>query len=589
MRGHPTGKKKLPSRPTRRPVTGKHYVVSIVPKEPGSKFKVPVLREASPQSHSADDSDDDEKARRIESPGLVLPSVVIEQIEVPGLGDKYAIHERMPDGTWRTREDSSFPDSDGKGILVPKTRVRWPLPGRPREYGSDEQLFNEVRQFFCDNLDLQDEREYDLLVAFVLMTWRFQQFGTVPYLLFLGPKESGKSRALECLEALCYRGWRTTHPSLASLHHIMNAWHPTFLLDNFESLPRERRYEMEGIFNAGYRRGGAVDRVEPLPEGGFKEKWYEVYGPKALAGTREPSEALESRCIKFRMSKTQRSYPTHLDSERARELRSKLLAYRFRHLASPEDAKPDIPNAYGRLGEIFSPLVAVVPSQTVLEGLLEYGNGILQEREEEEKAEFDAQVVKALTNCQPHVKDGRLAIKDIVNAFNEDLSEKDRAKSRSIGWALSRLGLRKVRMPDKAGSKGVRWDPSVIGRLATRYGVELEPDDAPPDTLALSVRTSDSQKRVQGIEPESDHLTNLTKSAGIVGVSGEPFEASDLSDMERALAKLRTINGPFSRDYALEQVCKVTKDRSKAEAYLKHFQENGMILRDPEGYWRLSR
>jgi hypothetical protein len=582
-------KKRVPAKRFPGVKPGERFILDhYEPVEPGSKIKTPVFRTVPYNPYKENPAAADERPR-IESPGLVLPSVVIEQIEVSGLGDKYAIHELMPDGTWRTREDNNFPDPDGRGILVPKARVRWPLPRRPTEYRSDEQLFDEVRQFFCDNLDLQDEREYDLLAAFVLMTWRFEQFSSVPYLFFLGPKESGKSRALQCLEAVCYRGWFTTHPSLASLHHVMNAWHPTFLLDNFESLPRERRYEMEGIFNAGYRRGGAVDRIEPLPEGGFKEKWYEVYGPKALAGTREPSEALESRCIKFRMSKTQKSYSKNVNSERAQEIRSKLLAYRFRHLSSPREPQHDVPNAYGRLGEIFAPLVAVAPNQEVLNRLMDYGNGIRLERDEEDKTTFDAQVVRALVSCRPHEEDHRVAIKDIVNAFNEDLPEKDRAKSRSIGWALSRLGLRKVRMPDKAGSKGIQWDRPIIERLAVRYGVELEPDEAAPNTPALSVRTSDSQKRVQEIEPESDHLTNLTKSAGIVGVSGEPLEASDLSEMERALAKLRAINGPFSRDYALEQVCKVTKDRSKAEAYLKHFQDNGLILRDPEGYWRLSR
>ena len=131
-------------------------------------------------------SHDADEPPQIESPGLVLPSAAIEQIEVPGIGHKYAIHKLMPDGTWVTREDSNFPDPNGKGILVPRARVRWPFPGSPAEYGSDEQLFNEVRQYFSDNLDLQDDREYDLLAAFVLMTWRFEEFQSVPYLLFLG-------------------------------------------------------------------------------------------------------------------------------------------------------------------------------------------------------------------------------------------------------------------------------------------------------------------------------------------------------------------------------------------------------------------
>jgi hypothetical protein len=579
-------KKSLHHREIRRPVTGKHYVLARYENVPDTKCKTSKWESIQCERSTEEDAEDDQEHPRIESPGQVWHFTIIEQIETAEIGYRYAIHEQMPDESWHTRIENSFPDPEGKGILVPKVKVRWPLPDQPIQYGSDEELFNEIRDFYRSNLDFREDMEYDVLAAFTLVTWRFEQFDIVAYLLFLGPKESGKSRALECLQALCYRSWLTTHPSTASLHHVMHAWHPTFLLDNYESLPRERRYEIEGILNAGYRRGGAVDRVEPLPEGGFKEKWYEVYCPKALAGNQEPSETFASRCIIFRMRKTQRSYPRTIDHEQAKRIRSKLLSYRLKHLSSREDSESEIPNAYGRFGEIFSPLVSVAPSQSVLEALLEYGNSVLRERDEEDRASFDAQVLKALVNSKEHLRESKIAVKRIAEAFNEDRPEKEKTKSWHITRCLTRLGFARVRMPDKSGSRGIRWNQPLIEDLAARYGIELPQAGMPIIPLHTASDASDRQNQAHGIEPKSDTLTDLTDSAAVLG---ESMTEDEDSDDGLVLNALRKVSGSMSWDYALSRAMKATGDRTKAEGYLKRFQADGRFVQDPDGYWRLLR
>jgi len=562
-----------------------HWVLTRYEKDPNSRIMKPVWEWVPCGKTSKKDPNNNEKPPRIESPGGAWQSTIIEQIEVPDVGYTYEIHEKMSDGSWHTRESSEFPDPHGKGILIPKQRVRWSLPSSPLGYESEEQLFLEVRQLFFDNLDLQDEREYDVLAAFVLMTWRFEQFDTVPYLFFIGPKESGKSRALECLEALSYRGWLATHPSLASLHHIMDAWHPTFLLDNYESLPRERRYEMEGIFNAGYRRGGAVDRVESLPEGGFKERWYEVYSPKALAGTREPSETLGSRCIKIRMSKTRKAYPRSPDAERTREIRSKLLSYRFNHLSAQEGPQLEPLNVYGRLGEILAPLTSVAPNQEVLNHLLEYGHGILLEREEEEKTTFDAQVVRALIKSKEHVKDDRIAIKSITEFLNEDLPEKEKARSWHVGRSLGRLGFRKVRMPDRSGSKGILWNQPMIERLAARYGVELASVETSLVPLHNRSDRSDGSEQVQEIESESDDLTHLTHSARVLGVS------ADLSPHDLVLQAVSSLTREKGEATIadLEALLAGKLSAQDIYAWMDQLVKEGLADRPDWGRWRTTR
>jgi hypothetical protein len=45
----------------------------------------------------------------------------------------------------------------------------------------------------------------------------------------------------------------------------------------------------------------------------------------------------------------------------------------------------------------------------------------------------------------------------------------------------------------------------------------------------------------------------------------------------------------MSRDYALEQIMKVTKDRPKAEDWFERFRMDGLLALDPDGYWRLTK
>jgi len=279
----------------------------------------------------SESSTDEPQSRKIESPGRAWDSTIIEQIDIPGCSSNFAIHEKMSDDSWWTRCDLQFPDPHGRGILVPMKKTLWPLSGRPVEYASDEQLFKENLQFLDYHLEVRDKRCYTVMGSYVFLTWRIEEFDVVPYLHFLGPPNTGKTKALELLELLCYRGWRITHPTVAVVFFVVNLYSPTLLADNYEFWPKETRNELDGLFNAGYRKGGVVPRRPRSGEFGPELLIYEVFCPKALAGTRLPVESLASRCIIIRMTRSQREIPIRIDMKWAQELRSKLLWYRFQH------------------------------------------------------------------------------------------------------------------------------------------------------------------------------------------------------------------------------------------------------------------
>ena len=119
-------------------------------------------------AHKTKKTEEKRENRKIGSPGKVWQSTIIDQIELPSVGYRYAIHEQMPDKSWRTREDISFPDPHAKGILVPMKEPLWPLPSRPIEYDSEKELFKDIHEFLHQHLELRDKRCYDVMGNYVL-------------------------------------------------------------------------------------------------------------------------------------------------------------------------------------------------------------------------------------------------------------------------------------------------------------------------------------------------------------------------------------------------------------------------------------
>jgi hypothetical protein len=271
------------------------------------------------------------KEKCVESPGLVLPSTILEQIKTDGLF-KYAAHELMGDGSWRTSVVSDFPDPNGNGIMKPMQHPIWMLASAPIDHESDEALFKELIEYWKYHHELRNQRSAEVLASYIFMTWRIEQFNVVPYIDFLGPKGCGKTRGLELLQQLAYRGWLVTHPTAAVVFWVVDRFGPTLLADNYEFWNEETRRDLDGLFNAGYRRGMVVPRRPREGEGNGSELLvYKVFSPKALAGTREPVDSLASRCITIRMSRNQSEKPIEVDAEWGTVLRSKLLSYRFHY------------------------------------------------------------------------------------------------------------------------------------------------------------------------------------------------------------------------------------------------------------------
>jgi hypothetical protein len=436
---------------------------------------------------------EEERPRPVSTPGMAFKNVIFEQTSKASflVFDRAEGKFLICDDVWRSYSH------DGIEYIALK-RLPWPTEYLPKDE-SEEQLFNEIRQFFLDHLDIANESLYDVYSCFVMASWRLEDFTVVPYLFFLGPMSSGKTRALECFHRLCYRSIMATSMSAASLFRALEAWHPTLLLDETEIYNRENMVEVLALLNSGYRKGQFAIRVEKVEQGSLQIAMFDTFGFKVLAGTEELAATLQSRCIITSMSKAVRQVRLFVDEEKAQELRDKLLMYRFKKLGKNlERLGLDGLSQNARVIELFISLMQVAPTPEIRQRLLTCMRGIARTQLEEEQAGIEARVFDAVQKCQDKVEDGKLATATVAEVFNEELPEKERATVRLVGRKLRALGFERCRV-GKRGQAGLHWDSKLVDRLRMRY--RLPTSEVASVTSETSETSANTNQTIQ--EPTS--------------------------------------------------------------------------------------
>jgi hypothetical protein len=123
---------------------------------------------------------------------------------------------------------------------------------------------------------------YETLASYyVLFTWLYDSFNTVPYLRLLGDAGTGKSRFIQVVGAMCYRPMITTGAATTSpIFRMLDQYRGTLILDEADYAKSDEAADIVKILNTGYQRmqgvvlrSGdkmqAVSRLgtgEPLPD-----------------------------------------------------------------------------------------------------------------------------------------------------------------------------------------------------------------------------------------------------------------------------------------------------------------------------------
>lgn len=365
------------------------------------------------------------------------------------------------------------------------------FPSGADEYESDEKLIEDIRVFIHKYMDVSEFYE-KLVTYYVILTWLYDNFNTLPYLRVIGDYGSGKSRLLQTIGHLCYKpmfvGGATT-PS--PVFRIMEMFHGTLIYDEADFKLSDEQAEIIKILNCGFQTGFPVLRTEE-DDGKRSPKSYDCYGPKILATRNEfKDKALESRCLTEKLTETSRmDIPLLLDEDffrDSRKIRNKLLMFRFRHYGKYKiDLSQQDITIERRLNQVVLPLYSVITDYKIREDLKEfmrlYNKRIIADRGEQ----FEALVLEKIVEIlELREKDGlitdQLYVKTVVDAINVNIKkEEDKFTPHRVGNLIRKklfLELKK----DREG-RWIRWNVPMFFKLIKKFGVG---DDATFVTLYM--------------------------------------------------------------------------------------------------------
>jgi len=373
------------------------------------------------------------------------------------------------------------------------------LPSGIAEYGDTLSLLKEIESHIYRYLDVSNSfRKF--AAYYVLLSWLYDRFNTLPYLRFIGDTGCGKSRALDVCGGLCYKStFASGCITPAPIYRMLKRWAGTVILDEADLQNSDEYHEVTKILNCGFERNRPViravkdnpDRLQILP----------TFGPKVFATRRRFKDAaLEARCLTEIMQETIRDdIPATLTAEFYREqeaLRNKLLLFRLRnysHINLEETVMLDLHGIEPRLKQIsacFTSLFAEQPD--VLSDYRAFIGKHQQELIEQRVATTIGQVVEKLfslvesVTLVTNVTD--VTSEKLIPVSSGDIAEPLNMTSQAVGQILKTLGLRT--RPIKLEGKSKRciiFDKAKLDTLKRRYIPSEGTDSVTMVTLATTV------------------------------------------------------------------------------------------------------
>lgn len=372
------------------------------------------------------------------------------------------------------------------------------FPSEAAEYDSEQSLVEEIRTFIHRYVDISPLFE-QIASYYVLFTWVYDAFNELPYLRLRGDTGSGKTRFLLTAGSLCYKPIFASGASTVSpLFRILDAVRGTLIVDEGDFRFSDEKAEIVKILNNGNARGFPVLRSESVSGREFSPRAYTVFGPKLVA-TRGyfQDRALESRCLTEEMGgqKLREDIPLNLTAEykhEARDLRNKLLMFRFRNLGKCR-VDPALVDRLiePRLAQIFVPLLSVIDDAEARQALRQVAREYHRELVADRGMDIEAQVLEVIRDLQESSYGTGLPIKEIADRFiarhGEDFERK--ITPHWIGHVIRRkLGLKTEK---RHGSYGIATSEGPkLGRLYEKYGITPRLGDSGDFAREIEAKTA---------------------------------------------------------------------------------------------------
>lgn len=203
------------------------------------------------------------------------------------------------------------------------------------------------------------------LSAWIVATYATAAFAIAPILRLRSPvKRCGKTLVMDLLDLLVHRPFNTIEATPATMFRVLDAWQPTALLDEAESLGGhgERTDALRAILNAGYRVGPGVPRCVGDDN---QVKCFKVFGFKAVATIGRVWETLEDRSVAIEMHRKGRGEHTERFRRKGIEgetttIRRRIIRWVRDHIDQIGVAEPALPQFLNdRAQDSWEPLLAI--------------------------------------------------------------------------------------------------------------------------------------------------------------------------------------------------------------------------------------
>ena len=376
------------------------------------------------------------------------------------------------------------------------------LPSGVTPYEGITSLFQQTKDFIARYVKLP-EKFLTIASIYVLLTWVYDRFQTLPYLRVLGEYGSGKTRFQQTIGSLCYKGMLAgSSITMAALFRTIDQIQGTLVYDEADQKSSEMWDEKIKILNSGHTANVPVLRMNVKKDGQMSTQAFKVFGPKVLASReRFSDEALESRCLTqhlFSMKSTK--IPIHLPNDfeqQATNLRNKLLAFRldsFHKIVADESTVDGIEFPRLRQSALAVTTLASMIGKDVLSEVMSYLKGYERELQTSRKRDPKVDVLLAILtlvkknldeNCDKiHILDIKLQFERINSDdyLDDAYQYKDENKTvyvhpkrsaspKKIGVHVRNLGIQTER--DNHGFFiPIGQEFNTIDVLADQYGLD---------------------------------------------------------------------------------------------------------------------
>jgi len=345
-----------------------------------------------------------------------------------------------------------------------------------------ETLYEDILAIMKKTVAFPEDMIYKIYTLFLIGTWKIESWNSVPFFIFRGMPDSGKTRAMELGYYLGYRmhnSVNTTFPAICRLSHFRNCGICVDESDTNLKIDTEDGRNFLKFVKNSYRRGSVYTVAN-------KEKQeetisYKNFGPKIFACEKAFDVALLSRSFVIDMEK---DYPEITElryvEKDLEKIRTRLLNYRFK-----TDAPPDLGQDFvlrGRKREVYECVISTAMHLGVEhKDIIEYAKEQEIEEAEELKNSIEWEILNAISQLMSRQTlleadaPEMIPLTDIFSntSWGEVDDSKEQHKMRQrMGYKIKKMALKTKRT--KTGTVLCATNPKTMRRLKylwKRYGV----------------------------------------------------------------------------------------------------------------------